>query len=636
MQAPSGNGVAAVNANTTCTVTYEPDGEQCVCEPDQTLLDCARRLGVRISNSCGGRGACKSCAVRIVDGPATEPTAGDRTFFSEDELADGWRRACQVIPQEDCRVEIPPRSRAPSSRTQVNTTDISVHPDPAVRAYRVAVAPPSQDGRGDGDRLLSALNEKWRGTASRIDIDVLRTLSQRLRSLNWSVQAVIRYGEVVGVLPGKGSLLGIAVDLGSTNISVLLINLRTGRTIASTGMENPQSIYGADLVTRISYAKRSTERLHELRRLAVDAINRAALKLCADHSVEINTIADVVIAGNTVMQHFLLSLPVEHIGMVPFTPGINDAMNIKARDIGIQAMPGACVHVMANIAGYVGGDHTAVLLALGCETEKRTVVAMDIGTNTEISLIHQTQIFSVSCPSGPALEGGQISCGMRAADGAVEAIEVDGEQITLSVIGECDPVGLCGSGVIDVVAKLYRAGIVDKSGRISDDHPNSRRVDSAKQVILSGNTQNIGHEIVFTQHDVRAVQLAKAAIRTGMDLLLDASDISESEVDEIVIAGAFGNYIDLESCIAIGMLPKLPMERYSQIGNAAAIGAKLALSSHEYCATARSLARKATYIELAGSPEFTHRFIGRINFPEYSATEIGSTQAVSAGETHES
>lgn len=625
-----------MNANSECTVTYEPGGEHGVCEPDQTLLDCARRMGVRISNSCGGRGACKSCSVQIVDGPAIEPSAQDRAFFSEIELGNGWRRACQVIPLEDLRVEIPPRSRALPSRTQVDATDVSVHPDPAVRAYRVAVPAPSQDGHGDGDRLLAALNERWKGTANRIDIDVLRTLSQTLRSLNWSVQSIIRYGEVVGILPAKGPLLGIAVDLGSTNISVLLINLRTGRTIASIGVENPQSIFGADLVTRISYAKRSTEKLHELRRLAVDAINRAVLKLCTDYSVEVNTIAEVVIAGNTVMQHILLSLPVEHIGMVPFAPGINDAIDVKARDVGIEAMPGAYIHVMANIAGYVGGDHTAVLLALGSATEKKTVVAMDIGTNTEISLMHREQIFSVSCPSGPALEGGQISCGMVASDGAIEAIEVDGEQITLSVIGDCDPVGLCGSGVIDAAAKLYGADIVDKSGRISDDHPRSRRVNGAKQVILSGNPQFVEHEIVFTQHDVRAVQLAKAAIRTGLDLLLDASDISESEVDEIVIAGAFGNYIDLESAIAIGMLPNLPIERYSQMGNAAGIGAKLALSSHEHRAIAKNLARKALYIELAGSPEFTRRFIGRINFPENPVVEIESTKPVRAGELHES
>ena len=598
------------------TVTYNPSGEQCVCEPDETLLDCARRTGIRIANACGGRGACKSCSVQFVNGYVPDPTIQDQAFFSETELANGWRRACQVVPEQSCRVEIPLRSKALPSRTHVEGADITVRPDPAVHTYRVAVAAPSPDGHGDGDRLLAALNEKWKGVSNRIDIDVMRTLPETLRACKWSVQAVVRYGEVVGILPGKGRIVGLAVDLGSTNIAVLLVNLRTGRTIDSRGIENPQAVYGGDLVTRISFARSETEGLQTMSRQAVTAINDAARDLCAKHSVETTQIADVVIAGNTVMQHLLLELPVDYLGKMPFAPGVNDVMNIKARDIGIEAMPGAYLHVMANIAGFVGGDHTAVLTALDYESEIRTVIALDIGTNTEISLIHRGQIYSVSCPSGPALEGGEISCGMQAADGAIESIEVVDLQITPKIIGEGKPVGVCGSGVIDTVAKLYRAGIIDMRGRISVDHPCVRQRDGIKEVLLSGSFRDIEHEIVFTQHDLRAVQLAKAAIRTGIDLLLDAASVNECEIEEIVLAGAFGNYVDLESCIAIGMLPNLSIEQFSQIGNAAGIGAKLVLSSHEHRTVARGLARKATYVELAGSPGFMSTFLKRINLPE--------------------
>jgi uncharacterized 2Fe-2S/4Fe-4S cluster protein (DUF4445 family) len=256
---------------------------------------------------------------------------------------------------------------------------------------------------------------------------------------------------------------------------------------------------------------------------------------------------------------------------------------------------------------------------------------MDIGTNTEISLIHQGQIFSVSCPSGPALEGGEISCGMQAANGAIEAIEVGDQYITPKIIGECNPVGVCGSGVIDTVAKLYRAGIIDMRGRISEGHPCVRLRDDSKEVLLSGNLQNIEHEIVFTQHDLRAVQLAKAAIRTGVDLLLEVARVNECEIEEIVLAGAFGNYIDLESCIAIGMLPDLPIERFSQIGNAAGIGAKLVLSSHEHRTVARGLARKASYIEMAGSPGFMSTFLNRINLPESQEIRTSSIESVRQG-----
>lgn len=623
-----------------CSIIYDPSGEQCVCEPDETLLDCARRMGVRIANACGGRGACKSCSIQIVDGNVPEPSPQDQAFFSEVELANGWRRACQVIPQLDCRVEIPARSQAMPSRTQVEGGDISVRPDPSVRTYRVAVEQPSLDGLGDGDRLLSALNEKWTGVANRIDIDVLRSLSKTLRDYNWSVQTIVRYGEVVGVLPGNGRFLGLAIDLGSTNIAVLLVNLRTGKTIDSIGIENPQATYGGDLVTRIAYAKRSAIELQALGALAVEAINEAACELCARHDIQPDHIADVVIAGNTVMQHLLLQLPVDYIGMVPFAPAINDAIDIRARDVGIEAMPGAHLHIMANIAGYVGGDHTAVLMALGCESEKKTVVALDIGTNTEISLIHRGDIFSASCPSGPALEGGSISNGMRAANGAIEAIEIDEQQITPVVIGDCPPVGICGSGVIDFLAKLYSVGVIDKRGRMNENHPCVRAGVECKEVLLSGSYKDIDHDVVFTQHDVRAVQLAKSAIRTGIDFLLKTSGISESDIDEVVIAGAFGNYIDLESSIAIGMLPDLPLERYSQIGNAAGIGAKLALSSHGHRATARDLAKKAEYVELAGAPGFMRTFMERINLPEQSTDQkpkdrIRSVNPAKAGELHE-
>jgi uncharacterized 2Fe-2S/4Fe-4S cluster protein (DUF4445 family) len=617
------------------TVTYYPSGEQCVCEPDETLLDCARRMGIRIANACGGRGACKSCSVQFVNGYITDPTIQDQAFFSEIELANGWRRACQAVPQQNCCVEIPLRSQALESRAHVLGTDISVRPDPAVRTYRVAVAAPSLDGHGDGDRLLAALNEKWKGVSNRIDIDVMRTLPGTLRACKWSVQAVIRYGEVVGILPGKARIFGLAVDLGSTNIAVLLVNLSTGRTIDSKGIENPQTIYGSDLVTRISYARSDSEGLQKMSGQAVTAINDAARDLCVRHSVETTQIADVVIAGNTVMQHLLLELPIDYLGKMPFAPGVNDVMNIKARDIGIETMPGAYLHVMANIAGYVGGDHTAVLTALDYESETRTVIALDIGTNTEISLIHQGQIFSASCPSGPALEGGEISCGMQAANGAIEAIDVVDLQIEPKIIGGGKPVGVCGSGVIDTVAKLYRADIVDMRGRISVGHPCVRLRDGSKEVLLSGNFRNIEREVVFTQHDLRAVQLAKAAIRTGIDFLLEAANVNECEIEEVVLAGAFGSYVDLESCIAIGMLPNLPIERFSQIGNAAGIGAKLVLSSHEHRTVARGLARKANYIELASSTGFMNTFLKRLNLPESREAKISSIEPVREGELHE-
>lgn len=611
-------------------VTFAPDDQSIRGRAGETLLDAARRAGVRIAAVCGGRGLCKACVVRITEGEAGEPSEQDRAYFTAEQLDANWRRACQITASGDCRVEIPPRSKAAPVRTLVEGTDVWVHPDPAVRVFRVRVPEASLESpTADDHRLLAALNKKWAGTANTIDIGVLRSLPRMLSDHEGHVGAALCGGEVIGLLPAKKRpLLGLAVDVGTTNIGFLLVDLRSGRTLESMGLENPQALHGGDIVTRMAHAIKSEEALESLHELVIDGINRAAQELCARRSMTPAEIADVSIAGNTAMHHLFLRLPVRNLALAPFVPAVSAATDVKARDLGITAMPGASVHMMPNIAGYVGGDHTAVLLAIAGDTEEGTALVLDIGTNTEISLIHAGRITSVSCPSGPALEGGHIQCGMRSAPGAIEAVRIDGDELQMRTIDDAPPSGVCGSGVLDLTAELYRNGVINAAGRMQENHPRVRSAGDRREFVLASEEETNGHPVVFTQADVRSVQLAKGAIQAGIQILLDRAGLRADDLDQVVVAGAFGNYIRLASAVAIGVLPDIPLERFAQIGNAAGIGAKLALVSHPHRAEAQFIAAEATYVELAGTPEFQTTFMKSIGFPPVKNEETVLQQSI--------
>jgi uncharacterized 2Fe-2S/4Fe-4S cluster protein (DUF4445 family) len=596
----------------SATVTFDPAAKVAQSLPAETLLDCARRAGVKISSVCGGRGICKSCIVHFTDGDIPAPSAGDRQFFSAHKLEQGWRRACQVIADADCGIHVPARSRAESLRHQQDGVDFWVQPDPVVHTFRMALQAPSlEDPRSDAKRLMAEINTSSVQQCHSMDIEVMRSLPQILRANDWCVQAVVRFGEVIAVQPGNTPLVGLAVDIGTSNIGVFLIDLRKGTNIASAGLENPQCVHGADVITRITAALQYPDKAREMQRLVIEAINETVASLCEKRHLQAEQIVDVVVAGNTAMHHLFLDLPVDKLGTAPFVAVMNDALDIKARDLKLHTAAGAYVHVMENIAGYVGGDHTAMLLGIRADEEARTVVALDIGTNTEISLLHEGKITCLSCPSGPALEGGHISSGMRAATGAIETVSINNDELQLTVIGDGPAVGLCGSAVVDCAAAFYRAGGINASGRIVEDYPLTTSVGKQRMFVLHDGDP----DVVFTQDDVRAVQLAKGAVRAGIEILLNEAGLNYEQIDKIIIAGGFGAYIDVENTRSIGMLPDLPMDRFEQVGNAAGTGVQLALLSYPLRQQAQSLVSLSRYIELAGSSEFTSVFMKHIGFP---------------------
>lgn len=602
------------------TVTFAPSGKRVTSRPGETLLDCARRAGERITSVCGGRGLCKTCVIRITEGPVDSPSAADEEYFSKRELERNWRRACQTFLAGDCTVEVSARSQATPTRTQVVCEDIYVQPDPVVRAIRGTVPSGTlEKPAGDDQRLKQTLNKKWPGAGHNIDFVVQKDLPFALRRHTGKVAAVSRFGEIIGLLPSnKGPLLGLAVDLGTTNIGAWLVDLRTGRTLRTMGFENPQGVCGADVITRLGYARKSPAALAEIQKLVIDRLNEAARELTEEFGGQPELITDVVVAGNTAMHHLFVGLPVDFLSGVPFIPAVSGSIDIKARELGLRVMPGAYVHMLPNIAGFVGGDHTAVLLAIASGQEQQTVIALDIGTNTEISLIHQGKVSSVSCPSGPALEGGHIRCGMRSAPGAVENVRIQGNEVQLQTIDDQAPVGICGSGVLDIVAQLHLNGITTMTGMMKTGHPRVRKPEGQRDLefVLADEERANGQAVVFTQSDVRSVQLAKGAIMAGVRILLEDAGLTETQLDQVIIAGAFGNYIDIGSSIAIGMLPDLPLERFAQVGNAAGIGAKLALVSHAHRSEAETIAASSHYIELSGSQRFNKIFMNSMQFPD--------------------
>jgi len=596
---------------TACTIDFEPVGRRGKCRRNESLLACAHRLGVGISSICGGQGTCHSCKVQVLSGTVSKPTSNELDAFTSQELKGGRRLACQTYPTSDCKLTVPPESMTTPQRVQVEGLEITVHPEPPVRAYRLQLAAPSLSApHADADRLLEVLNQQHQLHCGKVDIDVLRILSDQLRSWNWECQAIVRNDEVIALLPRPSRQLGLAIDLGTTKIAGYLVDLSDGRTLAAKGVMNPQISYGEDIISRITGVIQSPDEGVAVQKLAVEAINELSADLCAELGANTEEIVEAVVAGNTAMHHLFLGLPVRQLALSPFVPAVSRALDVKASDLGLRIAPGAYVYLLPNIAGFVGADHVAMLLATEVWQAEGPVLALDIGTNTEVSLVSKGWISTVSCASGPAFEGGHIKDGMRAATGAIERLRIADDSIQYQTIGEAPPVGICGSGILDAMAQLYLAGIIDEGGRIMENHPRVHTYKGQREFVLVGKEERGGQPaITITQHDVRELQLAKAAIRTGIQVLLEANGCSEDEIKQVIIAGAFGTYIDVASAVAIGMLPSLPLNRFRQAGNAAGMGAKLALISLSQRAEAQAVASRVNYIELASAPNFEQTFI---------------------------
>lgn len=596
-------------------VDFEPVGRRTRARAGSSLLEVARQAGVELVSLCGGIGACDGCKVRLISGTLSPLTLIEDSELKDADISAGIRLACQAVPISDVKIYIPPASLSTPQRLQVEGREAAVDLEPVVIGLDVRLEPPSlSDLRADVTRLKDALYAA--GVSAReINPALLPTLSQDLRAQDWAVQVAVRDGEIIVVLSPGSELYGLAVDVGTTKLAAYLVSLETGRTVAKAGAMNPQIAYGEDVISRIAYALQHAEGGQVLQATLVEALNALVGDLCAQAAVDRCQVVEAVAVGNTAMHHLLAGLPVKQLGLAPYVPAVSEPLDLRVKDIGLAIAPGAYLHLPPLIAGYVGSDHVAMLLASEAWHAPGTVIAIDIGTNTEISLVRGGQRFSCSCASGPAFEGAHIQQGMRAAPGAIERVQIEQGEVRIKTIGDQPPVGICGSGILDAVAELVRSRLLDRSGRFREGDDRLRQEDGNTEfVLVPAGTRGNERDIVISRKDINEIQLAKAAIRAGVEILMDRAEVTAAEVDQFIIAGAFGTYIDIASALRLGMFPPVPVNRFHQVGNAAGVGAKQMLISRARRELSVQIIRQIEYIELTTETDFSDRFLQAMFF----------------------
>ncbi|MCX7598057.1 MAG: ASKHA domain-containing protein [Armatimonadetes bacterium] len=601
---------------TSCKVTFLPDGQSATVPCGVTVAEAAARVGVFLSMPCGGRGVCGKCRVRVAEGSVSEPTEAELALLEARLLSDGVRLACQARITGGAVVEVPQESRA-LERKEISLLQFVAHElAPNVSQCVVEVADAHLEHQvSDLSRLRAATASIWHMPAT---LAALRAIPSAVRSPGRQVHIAAVNGRIVSVSPaGEGDgIFGAAVDIGTTTVVAYLFDLSNGQYLGSATSYNPQAQHGADVVSRIQYAMTEPGGLDDLHRDVVGVVNELIERAAQQARVQLRHIYELTVVGNTCMQHLFLRLDPGHLGTSPYVPVLSEAVDVEARDLGLAVNPSANVHVLPPIAGFVGADTVAVILATELTSRPHPTLAIDIGTNGEVALWSGEELLVASCAAGPAFEGAQIRYGMRAGPGAIERVETRDGDLVVHTIGDLPAVGICGSGLFDATAVLLELGLLDTSGRLAaatGPGPAFSRLlgDGAdRAVILAHPGETADHvPIVLTQRDIRQVQLAKGAIRAAVELLLERVGLAARDLGEVLLAGAFGNYVNPRSTLRIGLLPPaVPVESVHGVGNAAGAGAALALVSLPHRRRAAELARVAKHIELFTSPEFQEVF----------------------------
>lgn len=592
-------------------ITVLPWRRRLACDEDDDLLTALQSAGIAIESVCGGVGACGKCRVRILEGEVDSPTPQEEDHLQAGQLEQGMRLACQVRPLSDLTVDIPQSSLATGQRLQLDCELEEAALDPAVLSIELEVEVPTAPGDPGSDlaRVLGALGEAAPASeALRVDLEGLRAVPDMLRRHGGAVSAVIRGNELLGLLAGGRTPLGVAVDLGSTKIALFLYDLADGCLLSSRGIMNPQVAYGDDIVSRIQFAMENDAR--RLGNMVVEEVNEALTLMCGEAGRRPGDIFEMVMVGNTAMHHLFLGLPVAQLGKSPYLPATDLPLDVRARDLGLALNRAAVAYLPPPIAGYVGSDHLAAISAARLPGRPQPCLLLDIGTNTEVALYAGGSIRSCSCASGPAFEGGGLSQGMRAGEGAIEDVSIDTEsgEPRLSVIGDAVPRGICGSGILSALATMAEMGAVDASGRLVEGARGIGRREEGLAYYLSPPGGPRGEGVAVTQGDVREIQKAKGAIRAGVDALLAEAAVDHSELEEIILAGAFGTFIDPASALRIALLPPVSRERVTQVGNAAGAGARSMLRSLSVRREAEELAGRIEYLELSSYPSLSTLF----------------------------
>ncbi len=611
---------------TTHHVTFEPEGRTVDVPHGWTLLEAAQAGGIVLEAPCGGQGTCGGCRVAIPDRPPGPSEAG-RRLLSGEELRRGLRLACQVRVRGDMRVVIPREARTRDEQILTEGTAFEVPLIPNVRKRAVHVPEPSvADQRADADRLLDVLADEGLDDLT-IPAPLLREVPRRLRSLDFHPAVTVVGREVVHLdrPTAADACYGLALDVGTTTLVGYLVNLVTGEVAATASRANPQAAYGDDVIARIEYSGREKRGARTLQTLVVDALNEILAEACRRAHVKTSVVYEAAMVGNTTMNHLLLRLPTEAIARAPFVAVSASAHSVSARGLGLTMHRRGRLYTAPLVAGFVGADTVGVILATGMHAGDGLRLAIDIGTNGEIVLGTRERLLACSTAAGPALEGARIRYGMRAATGAIDRVDIDDGRVTLRTIGDAAPTGLCGTGLIDAIAAMVAAGVLEPSGRMrsADDLAGAapglaerlRPADGEAAFVLA-EAEEGGHKVLLTQRDVREVQLAKGAIAAGVASLLEEFGASLADVEEVLLAGAFGNYIRPERARAIGLLPDVPLEKVRFVGNAAGAGARMLLMNKNLRHVAADVAKGVEHVELSRRPDFQTRFADAMVFPE--------------------
>jgi len=596
-------------------VVYKPFDKATRVPPGTTLFSAAHWIGLPIDSTCGGRGTCGKCKVQVLEGGA-EITTADRKQLRPIELEAGWRLSCQAKVYQDTTVTVPELLRVPKAATMgVNRLVLL---DPNVRKVFVELSEPSlEDQRSDLERLRDALTAE--GFDMKADLRHLRTLPVVLRDAGFKVTAVLGGDQLIAVEPGdqREASYGVAVDLGTTTVVGTLMNLKTGMAEAVRSTLNGQAPFGADVISRISHGMQGDEAKVELRDAVRRTINTILSELYESAGVSRDRVYEMVIVGNATMLHLMLGIDATPISMMPFTPAFTDPLYLPALDVAIAIHPAGYVQTLPVIGAYVGADIVAGIMATGLAREDKMRVFVDVGTNGEIVLGSVKRVLCTAAPAGPAFEGSQIRCGMRATEGAIEGVTLT-DHVELQVIGgDIVPRGICGSGLVDTVAQLRLAGLLDVGGKMRSreevpEHPLSDRlitVEGVRAFLLAEN-------VYLTQRDVRELQFGKGSIATGIKVLMDVMGVSATDLDEVLLGGSFGSYLNPESAKIIGLVPAVDVDRILSVGNTAGEGAKMALLSFRERQVAFELPDKVEYVELSGRSDFNDSFVSVLQFPE--------------------
>jgi uncharacterized 2Fe-2S/4Fe-4S cluster protein (DUF4445 family) len=601
-------------------LSFEPSGKGVRVPTGVSVFDAASWNGIAIDSTCGGHGTCKKCKVQILEGDVPVGRLDTRAFSTE-ELKDGWRLACISNATTDLRINVPPLTTRPKAATVGAGRQVILRP--SIQKRHITMADPSlADQRSDIARVLDEITD----LTEHVDPHLLRDLPRVLRAADFDVTAVVVDDLLVAIEPGDTTarLYGIACDLGTTTVVATLLDLSTGTPMAVASMLNKQQPFGSDVISRISATMLDPGALEKLQLLAHETLGELAVEVCAEAGVDPREIYEVALAGNATMIQIALGIDPEPLGVAPFILATQSYPTLLASELGFALHPRARAFLFPALGAYVGGDIIAGALATGMDRDKRLRLFIDIGTNCELILGDGERLIATAAPAGPAFEAASIKCGMRAAAGAIEVVVIDDDGIRLQVIGDAEPVGICGSGLVDAVAELVRIGIIDGSGRfVSSERAADLRPDLAplltevngERVFVLAQPNDGSRPVFLSQRDVRELQFAKAAISTGWKLLVEEFGAQPSDIQQVLLAGSFGTYLSARNAIRIGLVPDIPALRVVSAGNVAGEGAKMALLSGPERHGAAALLQEIDYLELSDRTDFNDRFVDELAFP---------------------